>query len=106
MNFKKLIEDQVGTGDMAGMFSNMSAATGPKRRLKKRIKPKKHFREKACFEMDNSDEYNSFCQGEKKHHRWGKHTKSSEIRQWANENRGKEFYVTHNNSYTLIKRKG
>ena len=101
MNFKELVEDQVGTGDMAGSFSNMSSATGPK----KKIKPKKQFREKACFEMDDSDEYNSFCQGKKKHHRWGKHTKSAEIRQWANENQGKEFYVTHNNSYTLVKRK-
>lgn len=77
--------DENDTGDMAPSFGS--------------------FRNKPCFEIDSSDEYNSFCKGVKTFHRWNKHTKSESIRQWANENKGKEFYVTHNNSYTLIKRK-
>jgi len=83
-------EDQVGTGDMAPAF--------------KMIKPDSEFNGHACFKIDCPDEYNSFAQGIKSFHRWSQHTKSENIRQWANQNKGKSFYVTHNDSYTKVKR--
>lgn len=86
----KLEEDQVGTGDMAPGSS--------------KIIPGKKFRGKACFDLEEEGEYNSFCRGIKSFHRWNRHTKSESIRQWSNENKGKDFYVTHNGSYTLVKR--
>jgi hypothetical protein len=86
----KIDEDQVGTGDMAPAFN--------------KIAPKKKFRGKPCFDLEEEGEYNSFCTGVKTFHRWKKHTKSEEIRRWARENKGKDFYITHNGSYTLVSR--
>lgn len=88
---ERIVEDQVSTGDMAPGFD--------------RITPKKQFRDLPCFDLDKECEYNSFCQGKKIHARWARHTKLGEVRQWASENPGKDFYVSHNNSYTKVVRK-
>lgn len=77
------------TGDMAGGFA--------------KIQPEQ-FRGYPCFKLDSQDEYNSFCKGVKSFRRWARHTKSEEVRQWANKNPYKDFYITHNGSYTFIKR--
>ncbi len=84
------MSDQVSTADMVPHFDI--------------IKPDTEFNKKPCFKIDCNDEYNSFAQGVKSFHRWSQHTKSENIRQWANQNKGKSFYVTHNGSYTKVKR--
>lgn len=90
-NFKLFLEDQVGTSDIAPGFGKIS--------------PSHSFRNLPCFELEDSSEYHSFCKGKKTHTRWKKHTKSESIRQWANENPGKDFFVMHSGSFTKITRK-
>lgn len=88
---KSLVEDMVGTGDMAPAF-NAGAGTS------------KSFKGMPCFELGSANEYNSFCKGIKTFKRWSQHTKSEGVRQWANANKGKSFYVSYNENYTYIDR--
>jgi hypothetical protein len=57
-----------------------------------------------CFSLDDAHEFHSFQKGKKTFHRWAKHTKSEEIRQWAKSNPGRNFYVNHEGNYMLINR--
>lgn len=91
------MSDAVGTGDIAQGEGTALTST-------KRVKPDTEFNGKPCFNIDCQDEYNSFSKGVKTFHRWNKHTKSENIRQWSKQNRGKSFYVSHNGSYTKVKR--
>ena len=86
------------TGDMA--IGDGAPLNSPQ----KRIKPDTEFNGKPCFNLDCPDEYNSFSKGIKSFHRWNKHTKSENIRQWSKQNKGKSFYVSHNGSYTKVRR--
>lgn len=88
----------VGTGDMAQGDSKL------KQRPAARIEPTKSFKGVPCFNIEKSDEYHSFCKGIKTFKQWGQHTKSQDIRGWANQNKGKSFYVSHNENYTYIDR--
>jgi len=56
------------------------------------------------FTVDSSEEFHSFAKGIKTFHRWLKHTKSEEIRQWANSNPGKDFVVKHSEYFITVKR--
>jgi hypothetical protein len=56
------------------------------------------------FDIDTADEFHSFAKGQKKFREWKKHTKSQEIRQWANKNYGKSFMVHHNGNYIKVNR--
>lgn len=56
------------------------------------------------FDIDTADEFHSFAKGQKKFREWKKHTKSQEIRQWANKNYGKSFMVHHNGNYMTVNR--
>ena len=105
--------DQVGTGDMAAGFDvinqngrkNKNKVLGfSKDKNMMPIEPDSEFNKLPCFGIECSDEYNSFAKGVKSFHRWSQHTKSEKIRQWANQNKGKSFYVTNNGSYTKVKR--
>lgn len=92
----------VGTGDAAGQFSKSQAKKkGVKRPV---VAKQKNFKGMPVFEVDSSDEYHSFSRGVKTFKRWKQHTKSESIRQWANENKGKSFYISHNENYTYIDR--
>jgi hypothetical protein len=105
--------EQVGTGDMAMNFGQINQ-NGKSRRpgtlgIKHQkalipIQPDSEFNGKPCFNIDCPDEYNSFARGIKSFHRWSQHTKSENIRHWANQNKGKSFYITHNGSYTKVQR--
>lgn len=69
-----------------------------------RIEPDMTFKGKPCFKIDNEAEYLSFSKGKKVFHRWMKHTTNENLIKWARENKGKSFYVTHNNNFTYINR--
>lgn len=83
--------DENDTGDMAAGFGNI-------------MQPQSRFNNLPAFKIEKAAEYHSFSKGIKSFHRWSQHTTSEGIRQWAKANKGKDFYVTHNESYTLIKR--
>lgn len=63
-----------------------------------------HHRSIECFDIEDQSEFHSFCKGIKSFHRWRKHTKSEKIRKWANQNRGKDFYIHHNGAFMKIRR--
>lgn len=66
--------------------------------------PDSYVGEVPCFNIDDNSEYVSFCKGKKIHHRWNKHTRNENIRQWAKKNPNKIFFVTNNGHYTKIVR--
>lgn len=68
------------------------------------LEPDEYIKGFPCFNIEKQEEYHSFCMGKKVYHRWSKHTKEEHIRQWANANPGKSFYVSHLGSYTFINR--
>jgi hypothetical protein len=68
------------------------------------VEPNEWIQGNPCFNVDTQAEYNSFCKGVKRFHLWRQHTKSEDIRQWANANPGRDFYISHAGSYTKINR--
>jgi hypothetical protein len=71
-----------------------------------RLQPEMSFRDLPCFTVKSGGEFHSFAKGIKNFHLWRQHTKSEQIRQWANQNPGKSFYVKHPESeaFTFINR--
>lgn len=68
------------------------------------IKPDGTFRGLPLFYLESEKEFNSFFRGFKTFRFWKQHTKSEKIRQWANKNPYKNFYVSYNNLYIKINR--
>jgi hypothetical protein len=69
------------------------------------VKPDEWILGSPCFHVDSQSEYNTFCKGVKRFHLWKQHTKSEDIRQWANANPGRDFYISNGGSYTKINRR-
>lgn len=88
-------------GAVTSGTSTTDIAAGPGMR----IQPEMSFRDLPCFKLHSEAELSSFAQGIKKFRTWRQHTQSENVRKWANENRGKDFYVTHGERYMRINRK-
>jgi len=95
------MSDHIKENDAASMAPT-DTIIGTQRRA---IKPDSEFNGHPCFNIDCPHEYTSFNKGVKGFLRWSQHTKSEKVRQWANTNPNKNFYVTHNDNYTMINRK-
>ena len=65
----------------------------------------KQHRGLPCFDIDCQSEFNSFFRGIKSFRRWKAHTKSEEIRGWANTNPNKDFYIHNNGTFIKVQRK-
>lgn len=115
------IDESSGTGGMGGsdgafapenlqddpiMAKNSQPGfTKAQKMYKGDVEPNEWVQGHPCFHVDTVDEYNSFCRGIKKFHLWRQHTKSEEIRQWANANPGRDFYVSFGGAYTKVNRR-
>lgn len=108
-----MIKEDTCTGDMAQATPKVGS-TVEKRKFKKKKKSKimediesgeqKTFRGDPVFDLDSSDEFHSFAKGTKNFRQWRKHTRSEDIRQFANKNYAKDFYVTHQGAYIKVHR--
>lgn len=87
-----IIMEDTGVGDVAMQPARVMT------------KPDSECRGMPCFDIDDSHEFHSFSKGIKTFHRWKQHTKSENIRQWARQNGGKDFYVHNGGNYMLVKR--
>ena len=56
------------------------------------------------FDINDPAEFHSFCRGHKSRHRWAQHTREDKIRNWANQNPYKSFYVKNGENHYLVNR--
>jgi len=57
-----------------------------------------------CFDIQCKSEFNGFNRGIKTYRQWRRHVKSEEIRQWANKNPYKDFYIHNDGTYIKVSR--
>lgn len=98
---KNLHEDVDQQGEDLGTVSATTSADAANTEI--RVVPDCFHRNLPCFTME-TDEFHSFSKGVKSFRLWNQHTKSEDVRMWARQNRGKDFYVQNGENYMKVSR--